>query len=172
MEKASLDMYELLIKLAEFLVVLGTSAWAIVRFRKEDPLRPRIEFDVDCNFWGPHHGSYLVAFTITARNKGNIEHRFADIRLRVLGIRDDRPLTEFEPYAPMVAFPEKVVQTGNIVPVDDGYYFVRPGVSQSFNYTSHVAENIRFVVVRATFKYKEDGDEHTAEKVFEVKAGA
>jgi hypothetical protein len=67
-----------------------------------------------------------------------------------------------------INFPEKIMEGINIVPPKFGYFFVRPNVNQSFNYVTHVSEEIRFIIVRATFKYKITGDIHAAEKVFEV----
>jgi len=89
-------------------IVLVTAVWAIYRFSKENPLRRRIEFGMDATFFGPQQNEYLASFTITANNKGNVEHRFSEIRLRILGIKADEALTEFKKYPPMTHFPEQI----------------------------------------------------------------
>ena len=154
---------------AQLIIILISAMWAYFRFRKEDPLYPRIEFDIKCKFWGTQLNSYLTCFIVTANNKGNVEHKFTEIRLRVRGIKFNEPLTEFKEYPPMVNFPEKIMEGVNIVPTKFGYFFVRPGINQSFNYASQIPSNIRFIIVRATFKYESTNELHTAQRVFEVK---
>ena len=153
----------------ELIVLIISAIWAYFRFRKENPLHPRIEFDINCNFLGPQHDSYLTSFIISAHNKGNVEHKFSEIKLRVLGIKTKDTLTDLEGYSPMVKFPQVIMKGVNIVPNKYGYFFVRPGVNQTFNYTTQVLSDIRFIIVRAAFKYQSTNEIHTAEKVFEVK---
>ena len=90
--------------------------WAYFRFRRENPLYPRIEFNLDCKFFTPQHNSCLTAITISANNKGNIEHKFSEIRIRIRGIKNNEPLKEFKEYPPMVEFPVEVMKGVNIVP--------------------------------------------------------
>jgi len=169
MDEHTKNLTDVILSSIQLLILIISAVWAYFRFRKEDPLRPRIEFDIDCKFFGPQGNSYLTSFIATANNKGNVEHRFTQIRLRVLGIKTGEPLTEFEKYPPMANFPQELMKEVNIVPAEFEYYFVRPGVKQAFHYVTQTPENIRFVIVRATFKYQETDELHTAEKVFEVK---
>lgn len=169
MEENTKNLFELIIDAIQLLIIISSAVWAYFRFRREDPLSPRVEFDLDCKFWGPQHNYYLTSFTVIASNKGNVEHRFNEIRIRVLGIKDDQPLTEFAKYPPMTNFPVTIMKEVNIIPPEYGYFFVRPGVKQSMNYVANIPGNIRFIIVRATFQYQSTGDIHTTEKVFEVK---
>ncbi|MDB5129926.1 hypothetical protein [Mucilaginibacter sp.] len=163
------DTLDLILNGVQLLFVVIGGVWAYFRFRRENPLHPRIEFGLKCKFYGPIHSSYLATFTIIANNKGNVEHRFSEIRLKIRGIKGDEDLTVFEKYAPMVEFPEKIIDKVNIVPPQFGYFFVRPGVNQSFNYPTQISKEIRYIIVRATFKYQLTNDLHTTEEVFEVK---
>lgn len=157
------------IQCVQLLIILFSAVWAYFRFRKEDPLHPRIEFDVKCKFFGPQQNAYLSSFDVTAYNKGNVEHNFEEIRLKIRGIKTDEALTEFKEHAPRVEFPVEIVKGINIVPSKYKYFFVRPGVNQTFNFTTHVGANIRFILVRATFKYRSSNEVHSIEKTFEVK---
>ncbi len=171
MEEQTKNLLDVVFNGIQVLIILFSALWAYFRFRKEDPLYPRIELDINCKFFGPQRNSYLASFTVSANNKGNVEHKFSEIRLRVRGIKFNEPLTEFEEYSPMTKFPEKIMDGINIVPSKFGYFFVRPGVNQAFNYVTQVSKDIRFIIVRATFKYKASNELHTAERVFEVKNG-
>src|SRR5690349_8532234 len=141
------NMIDIILKFIQVLVLLISAVWAYMRFRKEDPLFPRIEFSVDCKMFGPQKDSYLAAFTISAHNKGNVEHRFSEIRLRVLGIKAGEALTEFEKYPSMVRFPEELMKAVNVVPPSLEYFFVRPGINQHINYSAKISADIRFIIV-------------------------
>lgn len=160
----------LLLNGLQSLAILVGALWAYFRFRSESPLHPRIEFDIDCKFLGPQNGDYLAGLTIFANNKGSVEHKFEEIRIRIRGIKKGAPLTEFAEYPSMVNFPEKIIVPGiNIVPDKYEYFFVRPGVHQRFNYAVLVDADVRFIIVRAGFKYQDSKEVHTSERVFEVK---
>jgi hypothetical protein len=153
---------------AQLLAIITGGVWAYMRFWREGIHNPRIEFGVRCQFLGPVHGSYAAVFNVTAANRGHIEHRFEEIRLRVRGIDALEPLTEWPGYEPMLAFPKELARGANLVPKKFGYYFVRPGVTQEFTYTMPIAASVQFIVARVTFKYHGTDDIHTAEGVFEV----
>jgi hypothetical protein len=169
MESNTMNLVSLVISSIQIIVLLLGVLWAYFRFRKENPLYPRIELDLNCKFFGPQRTFYIASFAVSAHNKGNIEHKFDDIRLRVRGIISNDAITELKDYEPLVNFPEKLMSEVNIVPKKIGYYFVRPGVYQTFNYAARVSEDIRFIIVRITFKYQSTSEIHSAEKIFEVK---
>jgi hypothetical protein len=143
-----------IISLVQLIVVIVGAIWAYFRFRRENPLHPRIEFDLDCKFFTPQDNSYLTAITVSASNKGNVEHKFSEIRLRILGIKNNQPLEEFAKYPPMVEFPVEIMKGVNIVPPKYEYFFVRPNVNQTFNYATQIPSDTRFIIIRATFKYQ------------------
>jgi hypothetical protein len=130
--------------------------------------RARIEFDVDCEFLGPQSGRFVAAFSIYADNKGQVEHRFDEIRLRVRGIRRDSPLLDWGARAPLLAFPEEIIARANVVPPEFGYFFARPGVRQRVSFVTSVPSDQAFLLARVTFRYKGSSDLHTAERAFEV----
>jgi len=169
MDPTTKNLFDVIFQGIQLCVVLGTAGWAIIRFGKENPLYPRIEFDVKCDFLGPQIEVYLAAVTITASNKGSIEHRFRKIGIEVRGIPGDDALSARTDYPHLIRFPNEIARIDNIVPAKDGYYFVRPGVSQTFNYAVQVPASIRFIRIKATFIYQSGEDEHTAQKIYEVK---
>lgn len=163
------DLKNLFAIVQSIIIIIG-AIWAYFRFHRENPLHPRIEFDLDCKFFAPQNNSQLTAITVSASNKGNVEHKFGEIRLRILGIKNNQPLKEFAEYPPMVEFPIEIIKGVNIVPPKYEYFFVRPNVKQAFSYATQIPINIRFIIIRATFKYQSINEIHTAEKVFEVEA--
>lgn len=165
------DWWDVGFAAAQLVATLVTAAWVYSRFRREGPNQPRIEFRLACTFLGPQRGAYVAAFTVTAVNRGFVEHRFTGIRLKVLAIKAEDELREWQGHEPRLHFPTTLFRGAELVPKDFVYFFVRPGVEQEFSFTTPVGEGVRFIVARATFQYESSGDIHTVERVFEVKAG-
>ena len=126
---------KILVPTGEFLILLGGVAWAVIRFRVEGRFRPRIEFDIDCNFLGPQNDSYISEFRIRIHNKGALRREFRRIVLRVRGIRSDESIEEWERREPRVHFPLKIFEA-NVIAEDYGYVFVEPGVSQTLTFVT------------------------------------
>src|SRR5271166_5969701 len=146
------------------IVVIVGAIWAYFRFFREGAHRPRIEFDIECSFMGPQQDRYVAAFTINATNRGNIEHRFPEIRLRVRGITTDAALNAWNGCEPLLEFPEEEFKSVNIIPKKKGYYFVRPGVHQRLSFVTSVPASWKFVLAHASFIYKSSNELHTTEK--------
>jgi hypothetical protein len=150
------------------LAVVATAVLAFFRFGVEGSLHPRIQFDVTCDFWKQKE-HYLVSISITAENKGFIEHKFKNIGFEIRGIERDKTLREWETHEPMVDFDKLLKKVANIIPPKTVYYFVRPGVCQTFHYAVLIPADIKFIKIKTIFAYKKGGDDHSAQKIFEVK---
>ena len=170
--EAALQTFDVALHAVEIAIAIVGGIWVYKRFRHEGAAKPRIEFDVRCRFLGPIQDAYVAAFEVHAKNCGLVEHRFQEIRLKVLAIRSDATLQMWQGHEPRLLFPEQLVRGVNLVPRELGYYFVRPGVDQSFSYVIPIPKDLRFLVARATFLYEATGDLHTAERVFEVRPDA
>jgi hypothetical protein len=79
-------------------------------------------------------------------------------------------LEEWEERKPLLQFPELVLETNQVVPLEYGYFFVRPGVRQRISYVASIPAEISFILARVTFRYRSTGDIHTAERAFEVRS--
>lgn len=159
---------EIFLQSINTILVLVGAVWAYFRFFREGSHKSRIEFDIEADFQGPQKGEYIAAFQIRATNKGNVEHEFDSIRLRVRGVKKDSDLKYLEGKEPMLSFPEKNFDTVEIIPKKIGYYFVRPGVDQRFSYVTKLPSSWSTIICRATFKYRNGRELHTAERVFSI----
>jgi len=129
---------------------------------------PHIEFEIECNFFGPHQGKYATEFILTANNRGLTKHEFKSIILRVRGIRQDTALSFWtERYEHRLKFPEKVVEE-EVKPEGWNYIFVEPGVKQRLSYQTIIDVDIKYITARAEFYY-EKYRPHSTEKMFEVR---
>ncbi|MDR8392238.1 hypothetical protein NC796_13880 [Aliifodinibius sp. S!AR15-10] len=159
--------YEMILGTLQTLVVVVGAIWTYWRFFHEGAHKPRIEFDLECDFHGPQQGYYIVAFRLQAINQGRIEHQFDGITLRIRGIASDEGINEWQGREPLAYFPHKKFEE-NIIPERMKYFFVRPGVQQRFSYVTRVPATWSILLAQAEFKYKESRELHTAERAFTV----
>lgn len=169
MAPAWVEPAKLLVEVAKVAAAVGAGAWAYHRFVRERTHAPQVEFDVACCFLGPQAGAYIAECTLTFRNKGLIRQEIRRIRLRTRGIRRGEALAYWPSREPRLAFPDKIFVEQNIIPERYEYIFIEPGITQSYKYVSFVPDKVAFIIVNAEFFYK-DGNEHSAERVFEVQA--
>jgi len=135
---------------------------------KRRTYNPHIEFEIRCNFHGPQEGSLIAEVLLTARNKGLIQQKFKDIRLRVRGIEADQALSFWAGNEPRLNFPLKIVSDASLLPENYNFFFVEPGIEQTFTYVTKVPLSVRYILVHAEFEY-DAFTPHTAERVFTVK---
>jgi hypothetical protein len=138
-----------------------------MRQEKERTHQPRIEFGIDCTFYGPEKDSYVVEFFLTAQNKGLIQQKFEKMLLRVRGIEGNQELTYFSGYEPRLNFPVKLLDNVSVIPQGYGYFFVEPGARQTIAYITKIPSSIKYILAHAVFWYDENTN-HVTEKVFPV----
>lgn len=163
------NLLDIVLGTLQFLLTLAAAVWAYFRFSREGVHSPRIEFALRLRVLGVEGEHRAVEFVVSAANKGNIEHRFDRISLRVRGIgrgtelklRDDGRLD----------FPQ-AIHKFELIPEDFGYYFVRPGVTQTFTFVTTLPRNVAYVLARSAFKYQDSDDLHTTESAFNIDADA
>lgn len=160
------DKWEIALGIAQFLCVLVAAIWAYFRFRREGLHQPRIEFGIQIVPLGVVGEARAVRIQIDAENKGSIEHRFSSIVLRLRGVKNGDPLKRRESDN-RLDFDQSLLKQ-ELVSEKYGYYFVRPGVKQSFSFTTTIPANTRFVLAFAAFKYEDTNELHTTESTFEI----
>ena len=154
----------------QILAISVGAAWAWRRLTKERTHTPHIEFDVECNFYGPEKGFYLAEFILSADNKGYVIHWFPSIKLRVRGIEANVDLQYWPGKEPRLQFPLKVVDDVEVIFKEKyQHIFVEPGVRQKINFVTKVPERCRYVLMRAQFNYDETRS-HSIERVSAVSA--
>jgi len=160
---------ELFFSAVQLIVILIGAVLAYFRFWREGTHKPRIEFDLVCTFFGPQNNHRIASFIIHAHNKGNIEHKFIRITLRLRGIKFESPLNRRPDNR--LEFPESLLKV-ELIPKEFEYFFIRPNVEQQITFATTIPDDIHFLLARAAFKYEDSDDLHTAEKIFDVQQTA
>ncbi len=152
-----------IIKLTLFIIA---ALFTYYKFFREGTHKQRIEFDIDLRDLGCNNKDRIIEIGVIAENKGNVEHRFKQISLRILGIKKKSQLQELENYEPRLAFPLKL-HTVKLINEIDKYYFVRPKVKQRFPITVRISIEISHLLVQTEFNYS-SGAFHKAERAFSI----
>ena len=141
---------------------------------------PRVQFELQCDFFGPQTGEYLVCISIRVSNKGTTRRKFKNILLRLRGIEAGSALEYRDPAKPgSLEFPKLLMKTDLVPPSSEdrqNYYYVEPEVSQVFTYVTKIPVNIRYVLAHAKFipiteeQEQETENEFPEERLFPVRS--
>lgn len=147
---------------------LLAAVFAYFRFFREGTHKQRIQFDIEYRDLGIKDQKRLVEITVTAENKGFVEHRFDDVRVTLRGISGKSPVEHIAKHPPRLAFPETddALKKISLIPEKWGYFFVRPKILQRFPLVTAIPDDWTHLFVRTTFCYQQTGGIHSAERVF------
>lgn len=153
------------------LAILFGAGWAYFRLRKERSHEPHVEFTIDCLFYGPQKGEYIVEVLLIIHNKGLVQHKFFDMFLQLRGIKAKGRLSYSKKDDFRLDFPLILVDEVNLLPENYNFFFVEPGISQPFTYATKIPATIKYVLTSGMFYYDRDRRlVHRIERVFPVKA--
>lgn len=135
---------------------------------------PHLEFNLDCNFFGPQEGEFITEYLLEINNKGRVQHTLTSLKLRVRGIKKGEKLAFWDKEPQRLQFQDKILET-QVIHKKYAFFFIEPGVHQKITFTSKVSDEYQFILVWAEFSYglsraKAKGKKHSAERVFEVRA--
>jgi len=157
-----------IIEAIKITAAIVAGGFAYFKFFREGTHHQRIQFDLDCVDIGELTGQRVIEIGCVAENKGNVEQRFDDIRVSIRGI-DGAPLKELEGHEPRLEFPLKLADA-SLVADKLKYYFVRPKVKQRFPLVIKIPSSTKIILVRATFRYENTKEIHSAERSFRLPA--
>ncbi len=149
------------------ILALGAAAWWFLITTK---FKPRIQFDLDCNFLplNANEDSFISELKFIFENKGFVEHRLYRLTVSVHTLESEENLSEKE-VTKDILFKKRLLPEVSIVPKKYGFYFVRPGVRQVITHVIKVPKSVSVIRVTAGFDYDRSGKyPHTARRVFKV----
>ena len=167
MDEATKRLADVILSSAQLAVVTIGALWAFWRFRLERTHVPRVDFNLDCRFYGPQNNEFIAEFLLSINNKGLVIHRFHDVLLRVRGIEEGQDLAFLKDNEPRLAFPVLLVNDNVIYKRKHSRIFVEPGINQTLTYVSKISSSVRFIVARVEFRYDQSRT-YSVERVFEL----
>jgi hypothetical protein len=148
-------------------LAIGAAAWWFLTTTK---FKPRIQFDLDCNFLPlkENEDYFISELQFIFENKGFVEHRLYRLTVSVHALESEESLSEKEVTKELL-FKKRLLSEVSLVPRKYGFYFVRPGVRQIITHTIKVPKSVSIIRVTAGFDYESSGKyPHTSRKVFKV----
>ena len=140
---------------------------------REDSLRekgridfPQVEFNIDCNFYGPQQDEHLVEVLLTVHNKGHVKHELKDVRLRIRGIKENEKLNFWEGHGRRLDIPEELVPNETEV----GQFFAEPSEKHVITYVTKIPASIKYILAYVKHSFGANNLRHDTERVFPVKA--
>ncbi len=115
----------------------------------------RIEFDIEATFIKLKNRSGLLGeINFIFKNKGFMEHKIYDLAVSVRGLDNNNNGLACNVKTGKIIFLKRIYGTACIMPPNQGYYFIRPGVKQNITHIIQVPENIKAISVLGGFTYK------------------
>lgn len=142
-----------LVPLVSVLSTTGIALFTLWQQRRRERLSrrfvPRVDYELDCRFFGPQQGRYIAQLSLKADNKGEVRRVFESLEFRVLGLPADAKPEYWGSGELRAEFPKLIMKDNMIRDPEKHRYYVEPGVSQLFSYTTLVDQAYAFVLVRA-----------------------
>ena len=152
-------------------LAIAAAAWWFFMTTK---FKPRIQFDLDCNFLplSSNRDQLIGELLFIFENKGFIEHRLYKLNVAVHTLESEKDLLEKDGTRELL-FKKQLLPKVSIVPKRYGYYFVRPGAQQVITHIISVPSSVSVIRVTASFNYsRSDNYPHSARRVFTVKSAS
>lgn len=138
--------------------------------------RPRLQFDLGCNFLPlKENPSYVIAeLQLIFENPGFVEYRFHNLNVSVHALESEDSFTKRDGTEEL-RFMKRLLPQTELVQKNYRYYFIRPGVRQIIPHIIVIPASISAIRVTASFDYRRlksnhPGDPHTARRVFRVES--
>lgn len=156
------------LSIKEIIAILGFLS-AAIWFYWTQKFKPRVEFDVDCEFFQPGSDSdkLIAEIRFVFKNMGFVQHTIKYLELSVHGLMDEsRIISDTE--TQNIIFKDKIFERSSIVP-KNWYYWVRPNVNQIITKVISIDKRHSVIRVIAGFSYRDSKkSRHTAQRIFQV----
>lgn len=158
--------------ISEIISIIGLVS-AGIWFYWTQKFRPRVEFDIDCEFFSSSESceDLVAEIRLTFNNKGFVQHTLKKLELSVHGL-SDLQVIKTKDKTHDVIFKEPLFERQTIIPTD-WYYWVRPGVSQTITKLIKINKSQSIIRVTSGFTYSDfTNSKHTARRTFSVSTEA
>jgi hypothetical protein len=163
------QLFEFIGKAATGIAAVVAGYWGFVRWRRQDELFPRVNFEVSACFLGVQGDHVVTELVAVLENKGDVPLKIHNFTFKLLGLARSASAEKGPArIRGQLLFPT-VLDEGEFVPRSWEYSFVYPGVKTEYNFVTVIPRDIAFVRMQGDFEYLErKGASHHAAKVLMV----
>ncbi len=161
--------FEIIGKIVTGVAALAGAWWAFIKWRKQDALFPRINFEVSANFVGVQDDHIVTELVAVLENKGEVPLKIRHFSFKLRGLGRSAAIEKgSEAIRGQLLFPV-ILEEGNFIPPSWDHSFVYPGVRTEYNFVTAIPRTISFVRMQGDFEYVGRGDNsHHAAKILSV----
>jgi hypothetical protein len=163
------EVFETIGKATTGAAALVGGYWALIRWRSQDELFPRVDFEVSANFLGMQGDFVVTELVAVLENKGQVPLRIRNFTFKLRGLNRSATVeTGSAEIRGQLLFP-LVLEEGEFVPKSWEYSFVYPGVRTEYNFVTAIPRSIAFVRMQGDFEYMDRKDaSHHAAKILAI----
>ena len=146
--------------------------------KKERRETAHIELRLECHFFEPRGGRFLVNILLIAANRGYVDYRIKSICLRIRGIKRSDPKYQYwgevckelpRGNDHRAYFPDLIIEE-EMVPSRKGFIHLEPGVMHQISYPTIIPADFSHILVFVEFIYSDNNKDwpHNIEAIFSV----
>ncbi len=165
--------FELIGKIVTGVAAPAGAWWAFMKWRKQDALFPRINFEVSANFVGVQGDHIVTELVAVLENKGEVPLKIRHFSFKLRGLDSSAAVAKgSEAIRKQLLFPV-LLDEGDFIPRSWAYSFVYPGVRTEYNFVTAISKDISFVRTQGDFEYVDgrDSSHHAAKILLVPKCG-
>ena len=147
------EAFELIGKIVTGIATLAGAYWAFVKWRSQDELFPRVNFEVSANFLGLQGEHVVTELVAVLENTGQVPLRIRNFSFKLRGLGKTSSVEKGpEAIRGQLLFPV-ILDEGEFVPKTWEHTFVYPGVKTEYNFVTAIPGTIAFVRMQGDFEY-------------------
>jgi hypothetical protein len=153
------------------LFTLASGLWVVWNYFFKRSFAPKIKINISGVILGSDSlGQMILRTELTMENSGDVRFRARELMLTVRGIKepifskgDDKILNQ-------VLFNDKIYQD-NLVPIEWGYTFIDPGVTQRYLHTILIPSEYKYLLLESKVTYSKSKDFQIGSFVLKIEDG-
>jgi hypothetical protein len=147
---------------ATTIAIIAGGLWAYFRFRRQRENVALIDFNVDIVYHHKMNKYWIVEIIAYVENKGKVQHKIEKFRFELRSLKKGDPIDLDPNHRNQVDFPH-VVAADSMIPSRFKYFFIEPGLKNSYSYVARVPKDTKVLLLHSWFEYLDGKHSHSAE---------
>lgn len=153
------------------LFAIAPGLWVVWNYFFKRSFAPKIKINISGAILGSDSsGSMMLRSHLTMENIGDVRFKAKELMLTVRGIKDEIFSRGNDKILNQVLFKDKIYQD-NLIPVEWGYTFIDPGVTQIYSHTILIPSKYKYLLLEGKVIYNNSKDFQIGSFVLKIEDG-
>lgn len=161
-----LEKTEIVFKIIESsattIAIIAGGIWAYFRFKRQRENHALIDFNVDIVFHAKIKDWWIVELIAYVENKGKVQHKIELFDFELASLNSIDGIEVDKAHREQLLFPN-IVRHNSFKPKKFKYFFIAPGLKNSYSYVTQVPANAEVLLLHSWFDYLDGKHSHSAE---------